>query len=133
MAAKDAEGLRSSEQMSSTTKAAICQQCGSGFIQTSSYLDLLARRQVHVVVPVLCPTCFLTKGPLPKERGKVKWFNPKKHYGFIISEAGEEVFFHRDQVLRPDHPDPKEGQDVRFHLHYPIKGPEALNVELIEE
>jgi CspA family cold shock protein len=119
--------------MSSTRKAAICQQCGSGFIQTSTYMDLLARRQVQVVVPVLCPTCFLTKGPLPKQQGKVKWFSPKKHYGFIISDTGEEVFFHQDQVLRQDHPEPKDGQDVRFHLHYPIKGPEALNVELIEE
>lgn len=119
--------------MSGTTKAATCQQCGRGFILTSSYLDLLARRQVHVVVPVLCPTCFLTKGPLPKERGTVKWFNPKKHFGFIVSDMGEEIFFHRDQILRQDHSDPKDGQGVRFHLRYAIKGPEALNVELIEE
>jgi hypothetical protein len=33
-----------------------------------------------VVDPVLCPTCFLVDGPLSKEHGRVKWFNPYKHY-----------------------------------------------------
>jgi CspA family cold shock protein len=117
--------------MSDRPKVGTCQQCGSGFVLTSTYLDLLARRQVHIVVPVLCPTCFLTKGPLPKRRGKIKWFNSNKHYGFIVTESGEEVFVHEDQLLDSKQTNLQGGQEVRFHLHYPIKGPEALNVELI--
>jgi CspA family cold shock protein len=84
------------------------------------------------VEPVLCPNCFLKKGPLPKERGKVKWFNPHKHYGFIVTEEGEEVFFHQRQMLEGTADETQEGQTARFHVRYAAKGPEALNVELGE-
>ncbi len=119
--------------MSNPPPVATCQQCGTGFILTSTYLDLLARRQVNVIVPVSCPTCFLTKGRLPKQHGEVKWFNPDKHYGFIIAETGEDVFVHEEQLLEGARRNLRGGQKVRFHLHHPVKGPEALNVELVEE
>lgn len=119
--------------MPDQVRAATCQQCGSGFVLTDTYRDLLARRQVNVIVPMLCPTCFLTDGPLAKKQGKVKWFNPTRHYGFILAETGEEVFFHQQQILEAPRNGPQEGQKVRFHIHYPVKGPEALNVEVVEE
>jgi CspA family cold shock protein len=68
----------------------------------------------------------------PKEGGKVKWFNPRKRYGFIATDGGDEVFFHQEQLLDEGGRAPREGQAVRFHLHFPRKGPEALNVEMIE-
>jgi CspA family cold shock protein len=99
---------------------------------TTTYRDFLARRGARVVRPVLCPTCFLKAGPLPKQEGEVKWFNPRKHYGFIVTTEGDEVFFHERQILPSAQHAPEEGQTVRFHLHYPRKGPEALNVEVLE-
>ena len=114
-------------------QSVVCHRCGTGFVLTSSYTDLLARRGAKVVVPLLCPTCFLTQGPLPKHRGEVKWFSPRRHYGFIVSEEGEEAFFHEEQLLGNSSEAPEQGQEVRFHLHYPIKGPEALNVELVAD
>jgi cold shock CspA family protein len=81
---------------------------------------------------MLCPTCFLQGGPLPKESGEVKWFNPHKQYGFIKTDAGEEVFFHRKQLLVTDGSGPQAGQRVQFHLRFPVRGPEAVNVELGE-
>lgn len=118
--------------MSIQPKSAICQRCGSGFVLITTYLDLLQRRKVKVIEPLLCPTCFFIEGPLPKQAGKIKWFNPKKHYGFILTEEGEEVFFHERQLLEDRGRMPHEDQSVRFHLHYPPRGPEALNVELVE-
>jgi CspA family cold shock protein len=100
---------------------------------TDTYLDLLERRGVRVVAPVQCPTCFLGDGPWLKHLGEVKWFNPGKRYGFIITETGEEVFFHQEQLLADNGRVPRQldpGQTVRFHLHDARKGPEALNVEL---
>jgi cold shock protein len=119
--------------MSRQLHSAACKRCGAGFVLTSTYADLLDRRDVKVVVPVLCPTCFLTRGPLPKERGEVKWFSPRKHYGFILSEDGEEVFFHERQIYGKHQNGLHEGQEVRFHIHYPVKGPEALNVEVLAD
>ena len=71
--------------MAEQLQTIVCQRCGRGFILTDNYCKLRARRGAAVVEPVLCPNCFLKKGPLPKERGKVKWFNPHKHYGFIVT------------------------------------------------
>ena len=119
--------------MSRQTRSAACQRCGSGFVLTETYRDLLARRGARVILPVLCPTCFLTVGPMPKEKGEVKWFNPHKHYGFIVTDDGEEIFFHQQQILNQKGEGPQSGQKVRFHTQYRLKGPEALNVEMVGE
>jgi CspA family cold shock protein len=76
-------------------------------------------------------TCFLKAGPLPKQKGEVKWFDPRKRYGFIVTEEGEDVFVHQHQILGSDAAKPHEGQMVRFHVQQSSKGPEALNVELL--
>jgi cold shock CspA family protein len=72
-------------------------------------------------------------GPLPKQRGVVKWFNPGKHYGFISVEEEEDVFFHQRQIIEGDEREMYGGQTARFHMRYAEKGPEALNVELLGE
>jgi cold shock CspA family protein len=70
---------------------------------------------------------------MPKLHGQVKWFDPRKHYGFIITQEREEVFFHQRQILGNDGNEAHPGQIARFHLRHSAKGPEALNVELSEE
>jgi CspA family cold shock protein len=126
-------GSERKRKMAHESQSVTCQRCGSGFVLTTSYLDLLSRRNVQVIVPVLCPTCFLARGPQPKQRGEVKWFSPRKHYGFIVSDRGEELFFHEHQLLAAGNAGPQGGQPVRFHVHYAIKGPEALNVEVVAD
>jgi CspA family cold shock protein len=108
----------------------VCQRCGRGFIVTKSYLDYLAQRGAKIKVPMLCMTCFVKVGPLPKQQGEVKWFNPKKRYGFIVAEDGQEVFVHQRQILNQQGNTPREGQNALFHWGRSKKGPEALNVEL---
>jgi CspA family cold shock protein len=85
-----------------------------------------------VIVPPLCLRCFQQAGPLPKERGKIKWFDRRKHHGFIVSEQGDELFFHTSQLFDKSPKGPHEGQVVRFHVGNALKGPEALNVELLD-
>ncbi len=116
--------------MSDQIKMVVCQRCGRGFVLTTNYMGMLNRRGINVVIPVLCPTCFLKKGPLPKQQGKVKWFNRRKHYGFILTGEGNEIFFHQEQILGTQVKKIEKGQMARFHTRYSTKGPEALNVEL---
>ena len=96
------------------------------------YREWLARRGLKVVEPVLCPTCFTQVGPRPKKAGEVKWFDPRRHYGFIVGEEGEEVFVHQNQIVERQGK-VKEGQRALYHKRYAEKGPEALNVEILEE
>ena len=108
-----------------------CQRCGRGFLLVSTYIDWLARRGIRVVQPIVCPTCFKADGPLPKQGGEVKWFSPRKHYGFIIANQGAEIFFHQRQIMEDDCRKARQGRKVKFHVHDTAKGPEALNVELV--
>jgi CspA family cold shock protein len=117
--------------MTGFSDAVICQRCGRGFVATPNYRDFLARRGVQVKVPVLCMTCFLKTGPLPKKQGEVKWFDPRKRYGFIVTREGQDVFLHQRQILEENGDGPREGQAVRFHLYHSRKGPEAMNVEIV--
>jgi len=117
--------------MPSEFQTVTCLRCGRAFASSSTYLQFLARRGANVVVPAQCPACFVKAGPLPKQQGQIKWFNQSKRYGLIATEEGGEAFFHEKQILGGNDEKPQEGQAVRFHLHYPLKGPEALNVDLI--
>lgn len=108
----------------------VCQRCGRGYVFTATYRDFLARWGRDVVVAVLCPTCFLGKGPLPKVEGKVKWFSPRKRYGFLTLGEEGDVFFHQKQLVAEAEKSPEEGQTARFHVRNSPKGPEALNVEI---
>jgi CspA family cold shock protein len=119
--------------MSDQVSVVVCERCGNSFILSSNYRDWLARRGVKVIRPMLCMTCFMKVGPLPKQRGVVKWFNPNKHYGFISVEEGEDVFFHQRQIIEDDESRTYEGQTAQFHVQHAEKGPQALNVELLGE
>lgn len=116
--------------MGDRLKIVVCQRCGRGFVLTATYRDFLIRWGRRVVVPVLCPSCFLGAGPLPKEQGQVKWFSSRKHYGFIAMEENEDVFFHQQQLVGNREGGPHKGQSARFHVRCTPKGPEALNVEI---
>jgi CspA family cold shock protein len=118
--------------MSDEHQTIICQRCGCGFVLTSTYRDFLARRGVKVAVPVQCMRCFLQAGPLPKQRGQVKWFSPRKGYGFITTVEDKDVFFHQNELVVGNGNLPHEGQGTRFHLRHSVKGSEAVNVELVE-
>ena len=119
--------------MKQRVQSAICQRCGKGFIVTRNYLDMLERRGVRVAKPLCCPTCFLRSGAVPKERGHVAWFNPRRHYGFITAEDGDEVFFHEHQILGGGSNSVDAGRAVRFHVLNTAKGPAAHNVEVLED
>lgn len=60
-------------------------------------------------------------------KGKVKWYNEAKGFGFIEVSDGEEVFVHRSGLrntfdsLLPD-------QKVSFDITQGNKGPKATNV-----
>jgi CspA family cold shock protein len=35
---------------------------------------------------------------LPVEKGRIKWFDPDKGYGFLSRPSGEDLFVHRSEV-----------------------------------
>jgi len=61
-------------------------------------------------------------------RGKVKWFNNQKGYGFITPESGNDVFVHHSAIQGEGYKSLNEGQDVEFEITNGPKGEQAINV-----
>jgi CspA family cold shock protein len=61
-------------------------------------------------------------------RGKVKWFNANKGFGFIAQEGGADVFVHFSAISGDGFKTLEEGQEVEFEIVNGAKGPQAANV-----
>ena len=61
-------------------------------------------------------------------RGKVKWFNDAKGFGFIEREGGSDVFVHYTAIQSEGFKTLKQGQDVEFEIKDGEKGLQAANV-----
>ena len=49
-------------------------------------------------------------------KGKVKWFNNDKGFGFIEYKEGEDIFVHYSSILSSGYKTLVEGQYVEFEL-----------------
>lgn len=63
-------------------------------------------------------------------KGKVKWYNETKGYGFIESEEGEDLFVHRSSLDKP-YNGLGTDQEVIFNAKQGEKGPVATNVKTL--
>ena len=63
-------------------------------------------------------------------RGRVKWFNNEKGYGFIEYEGlvNEDIFVHYSAIEKEGYKTLSEGQLVEFTLIETAKGNQDINV-----
>ena len=70
------------------------------------------------------------KGPGPRPRGVVATWFPDRGYGFIRTEGGREVYFHRRSVAGQDRAVIALGTQVEFEVEEGEKGPQAARVSV---
>ena len=62
-------------------------------------------------------------------KGKVKWFNPTKGYGFIEREDKEKDVFVHSSAARAANMELNEGDALTFDVENGDKGPSAVNLQ----
>ncbi len=68
---------------------------------------------------------------LPRERGRVKWFDAEKGYGFLVRPTGDDLFVHHSEVQG----DPSElspSGEVEYEVGRNDRGPNARSVRTVE-
>ena len=69
-----------------------------------------------------------------KKKGKVKWFNNAKGYGFIIEDGKEEdLFAHYSAITMDGYKTLKAGKAVTFEIIQGPKGLHAVNIDIVQE
>lgn len=66
-----------------------------------------------------------------KSKGKIKFFNAAKGFGFITPDNGSKEIFVHISNIRGDAQSIREGQSVEFIEGQGRKGPEATEVTLL--
>ena len=65
-------------------------------------------------------------------KGKVKWFNDQKGFGFITPEDGSaDLFAHFQEIQSDGFKSLAEGQEVEFEVSSSDKGPKATKIRKI--
>lgn len=88
-----------------------------------NYVENIYTRKYNIVVSEN-----YWKGDVNMLRGKVKWFNNDKGFGFIEYNDKEDIFVHYSSILSEGFKTLVEGQYVEFELVQTDKGLQAKNV-----
>ncbi len=64
---------------------------------------------------------------LPRERGRVKWFDAEKGYGFLVRPTGEDLFVHHSEV-QGDPSSLAPNDEVEYEVGRNDRGPNARGV-----
>ena len=62
-------------------------------------------------------------------KGKVKWFNAEKGYGFIVAEDGKDIFVHFSSIIADGYKSLNEGEEVTFEVVEGERGQLAKEVK----
>jgi CspA family cold shock protein len=60
--------------------------------------------------------------------GRVKWFDPKKGYGFVTADDGKDYFFHYTAIQMEGFKTVNKEEEVDFEAEETAKGLQAVKV-----
>ncbi len=109
----------------------LCERCGIAFLWSSEEQRHATRQGNSRELPRLCPGCRHLLPPPGFRRGLVKWYSPRRRYGFVVSDDGTELFTHRSHFvsgLGTLH----SGDLVEFRVLEEARGPVAVDVRLLQ-
>jgi cold shock protein len=121
-----ADGIRKEKRLRDETL--ICERCGVSFLWTVE--EQHQHSQAQRGISTRCPGCQILMPDATRERGVVKWYNPRKQYGFVIRQKAAEIFIHRSQLSELNRL--QEGDLVEFSVVEGEKGLMAADLHLLQ-
>ncbi len=103
-----------------------CERCGVSFLWT---IEEQRHADSPPEAPVFCPGCRRLTPQEGRERGLVKWYDPRKKYGFVVRQKADEIFVHRSQLIEQTRL--REGDLVEFSVTTGEKGVMASDVRVL--
>jgi CspA family cold shock protein len=64
-------------------------------------------------------------------KGKVKWFNAQRGFGYIEVEGGKDVYVHQSAIKMEGYKTLEPGDMVEFDIVEGPRGPQAANVKKV--
>ncbi len=107
-----------------------CTVCTKAFIFTVTEQRQLDESGQEVLPPDQCSKCRTRDPETGRWTGRIKWFSGEKGYGFIVKPDGDELFFHRSQVVDELMAPIEEGTPVTFDQVSTERGAEANQVKI---
>lgn len=101
----------------------VCTSCQTQFLWTPE-----EQRQAEGS-PAYCPGCRVLLPAADRRRGVVKFYNGRKHWGFITQPDGVELFFHRSAMAAEEAEPVREGDLVEYAVETSPRGPQAVSIQ----
>ena len=112
--------------MKFTDEMVLCERCGVTFLWT---LEERRAEEEGQAPPSYCMGCASILPDSGRQRGLVKWYSPRKRYGFISPADGPDLFAHRSRFREVGRL--RQGDLVEFAVEETEKGAEAVEVRLL--
>jgi len=110
-----------------------CERCGISFLWSNEEQQIQAADVATdgpVRAPSHCPGCRILLPTSGRERGVVKWYNARKHYGFIARRNTTEIYVHATAL--EDSQRLNVGDLVEFGIGQNERGALAEDVRILE-
>jgi CspA family cold shock protein len=104
-----------------------CARCGISFLWSQEEQKWAGEQPA----PRYCGGCRRLLPENERERGMVKWYDPRKQYGFLVRSGQPDIYVHRSalQGSRSLHP----GDLVEFAVEQTERGPAAVQVVVVQQ
>lgn len=104
-----------------------CARCGISFLWSQEEQKWAGGPPA----PKFCGGCRHLLPGEGRERGLVKWYDPRKQYGFLVRSGQPDIYVHRSalqgsRILRP-------GDLVEFAVEQTERGPAAAQVVVVQQ
>ncbi len=113
-------------------RSLVCSSCRVRFLWTAAQQRESAAQNPVVQPPSLCPGCWALRNLTTRQRGVVRWYDPRKGYGVIRNQDGEDVFVHRSALSREGGGRLRAGQQVEYQVEQTEKGSVAQEVIVVQ-